>query len=139
LPQPEPTDTPFDAATRMTGLRNLIFSLGMKNPNMPAEEPEHVAEVPPPFHQAPEQPAYDPSYTQQSYTPAPQPSSQRETAAPSRLVTARPEFLPPKPVVETSDEDQEWNNPTKGHRDRRDAYDDVEILPSWRGQYRKKN
>ena len=139
LPQPEPADTPFDSATRMTGLRNLIFSLGMKNPNMPAEEPEHVAEVPPPFHQAPERPAYDPTYTQQNYTPAPQPSSQRESAAPSRLVTAPPEFLPPKPVVETSDEDQEWNNPTKGHRDRRDAYDDVEILPSWRGQYRKKN
>jgi hypothetical protein len=41
-----------------------------------------------------------------------------------RRVIAQPEFLPPKP-----------EKPIR--RDRREVFDDVQILPSWRGQYRK--
>jgi hypothetical protein len=40
--------------------------------------------------------------------------------------------------VET-DNDRTRNNAAAARRDRRDAFDeDVQILPSWRGQYRKK-
>jgi hypothetical protein len=44
----------------------------------------------------------------------------------TRRVTAEPEFLPPKP-----------EKPKR--RERSDAFDDVQILPSWRGQYKRKS
>jgi hypothetical protein len=52
-----------------------------------------------------------------------------------KLVTATPEFLPPRPTVEEA----ENSKPSrfKNRRDRADDFDDVQILPSWRGQYRK--
>jgi hypothetical protein len=53
-------------------------------------------------------------------------------------VTAPPEFLPPKSVVEKRETEHSRANNGTSRRDRREPYDDVEILPSWRGQYKKK-
>jgi hypothetical protein len=39
-------------------------------------------------------------------------------------------------MVETTDLDQSRAGITSSRRDRRDAIDEVEVLPSWRGQYR---
>jgi hypothetical protein len=52
-----------------------------------------------------------------------------------RLVTATPEFLPPRPAVEEAENSQPSR--FKNRRERADDFDDVQILPSWRGQYRK--
>jgi hypothetical protein len=82
-----------------------------------------------------ERPAYP-----HAYTPMPQPPVRNDSfyASPT-LVTAPPEFLPPKPLVETTDKERSKASAAKGRRDRRDSFDDVEILPSWRGQYKKRD
>jgi hypothetical protein len=51
------------------------------------------------------------------------------------LVTAAPEFLSPNPLVEEAENSQPSR--FRNRRDRQDDFDDVQILPSWRGQYRK--
>jgi capsular polysaccharide biosynthesis protein len=49
------------------------------------------------------------------------------------MVTAVPEFLPPRKTGETKRDPD-----AASRRDRRDTLDDVSVLPSWRGQYRRK-
>jgi hypothetical protein len=65
----------------------------------------------------------------------PQPANARSAVLPA--VTAQPEFLPPKPAAES-----EGKTVKKGsnvmRREHHDTIDDVEILPSWRGQYKKR-
>jgi hypothetical protein len=60
-----------------------------------------------------------------------------ERAAPSPLnVTAQPEFLRPRQAVPVEKEKEPLRPvPTPL---RKDPSDDLETLPSWRGQYRKK-
>jgi len=163
---PDQAEPPYDAATRMSGLRSLIFSLGQKNVNRPTETWAQEAQAQPPalppqeraayarpYTPAPvpqERPAYahpyapvEPPQERPPYArPYPPPPDRQDRSDPSStLVTAPPEFLPPKPMVETTeaDSDRTWTGGTSAaRRDRRDAYDDVDILPSWRGQYKKK-
>jgi len=54
-------------------------------------------------------------------------------------VNARPEFLPPRPVSDLEKE-KEPIRPTAPVplRDNRETQDEIQTLPSWRGQYRKK-
>jgi hypothetical protein len=53
-------------------------------------------------------------------------------------VKAKPEFLPPKQVLaESTEREKEPVRPVP-KRLRWDAPEDVETLPSWRGQYRKR-
>jgi hypothetical protein len=114
------------------------LSLGTKNLNMPAEGRERSAEIPP-YQEQMQRLAYGQSYPEQTHSPFMQNSGRRDAAAASpRLVTAPPEFLPPKTVADADDDEQGRKGSSIGRRDRRDAYDDVEILPSWRGQYKKK-
>jgi hypothetical protein len=138
----EPAENLDNAAMRMSGLRNLILSLAMKNLNGTAENGEQAANATSFETTVQDRSSCELTYSEQSYTPFVQNSGRREvTATPSRPVTAPPEFLPPKTVFCSADNEQDRKNAGNagnGHRDRRDAYDDVEILPSWRGQYRKK-
>jgi hypothetical protein len=61
----------------------------------------------------------------------------RENGPPVRL-TAQPEFLPPKPMVELEKEKEAVRpTPTAPRRGDGDP-DEIQTLPSWRGQYRKK-
>jgi len=134
-------DNPNDAASRLSGLRNLLFSLGLKNLNnaqvpsahddesLPQSEAGSEYEGYKQIHTAPQEPAPVPV--------APAKSNVADTSV--RLVTAQPEFLPPKSVVVTIDKDQAQQTGATNRHDRRDAFDEVEILPSWRGQYRKKD
>jgi hypothetical protein len=132
--KPEAEETPFNAATRMSGLRNLIFSLGLKNMHQEEDERELAAEPPPPV-----EPVRQRQVHTQPYAPMPQvpPRRESESASPT-LVTAPPEFLPPKPLEETAENEHRVNGKSTSRRDRRDTYDDVQILPSWRGQYKRK-
>jgi len=134
-PQPvaEPEQEPMDAATRMSGLRNLIFSLGLKNAHHPAETSEAAADFAPPAEPVRPRPAYA-----RPMPPVQHDSAWDESAGASpTLVTAPPEFLPPKPLVENTGKEHHRSGNGASRRDRRDTYDDVEILPSWRGQYKR--
>jgi hypothetical protein len=136
---PEPEETQHNAATRMTGLKNLIFTLGQKNLYQVRETAERpfdrpAAAPPPPVEPLRQRPVYP-----RASAPIPQNSPRREPEMPSpTLVTAPPEFLPPKPMVERTEKEHGPSGHSTSRRDRRETYDDVEILPSWRGQYKKK-
>lgn len=117
-------EPPYQAEDKLSGLRGLIFSLGAKNAHNPPDEMTQEAFVEPPAE--PERPAYARTYTPMPDTPV-RPEAAKDAPA---HVTAAPEFLPPKPPAE--------ENRKGSHRDRRDAFDDVDILPSWHGQYKKR-
>jgi len=124
-------DPQYNAATRMTGLRNLIQTLGMKTP--PPEAFEQAAQASRPPEPVQPRPVYP-----RTPPPMPQPPAWNNvTGASPTLVTAPPEFLPPRPMVEKEEKERSSSN-NSTRRDRRDTYDDVEILPSWRGQYKRK-
>jgi hypothetical protein len=139
--------------SRLSGLRGLFFALGfkeLKEAGQPAPEASGAAAAPAPQPEpaVPVQAAavhapVEPTVTAQAPmetavpvpTAAPIPEPEPAFAAADgdplrnyspRRVTAEPEFLPPK-----------LEKPTR--RDRRDTFDDVQILPSWRGQYKKKD
>jgi hypothetical protein len=128
--QPEAEEAPYDAATRMSGLRNLIFSLGLKNPPQSDEAgEEHFA--PPPAAE----PVHERAVYAQVTPPAPEAPMRREAyRASSAQVVAAPEILPPR-TIEVNLDSADIGS---ARRDRRDPFDDVQILPSWRGQYRKR-
>jgi hypothetical protein len=131
VPVSEPE--PMDAATRMSGLRNLIFSLGLKNMHQTAEAEKEEASFavpeepvrPRPQYPRPAAPIHHDSVWNEPHSASPD------------LVTAQPEFLPPKPVVENTGKDHHRSPNGTSRRDRRDTVDDVDILPSWRGQYKR--
>jgi len=148
------------APSRLNGLRGLFFALAQKEVGHPTSEVAHApqtertqslqtapvqaAPVPAPTEPAilahtPTEPAIpartpmEPVVPARRIAPFPEPrpgyaaaggnSSRKDS---TRRVTAEPEFLPPKP-----------EKPTR--RERSDAFDDVQILPSWRGQYKRKS
>jgi hypothetical protein len=129
---PAPEEIPYSAATRLGSLRNLFSSLNLKNAEYGRESSVRSEEAMAQPEIATKRPAYGYTYTPY-LEPVPVP------AAPSRQVIAQPEFLPPRSQAESagkgSSEDVES---TKG-RDRGDPYDEVQILPSWRGQYRTRD
>ena len=53
------------------------------------------------------------------------------------MVTAQPEFLPPRPVVIEFEETDARVGESSTRQDRRTPFDRVEILPSKHGQYKK--
>ena len=134
--EPESEEIPYNAATRLSGLRNLIFSLGLQNLHKEAKPADEDAESAPQPGRGTER-----QVNARSFTPASAPAgSSRSSAsgASPTLVTATPEILPPEPAADKTDKERSWASKGKARRDRRDAFDDVEILPSWRGQYKKK-
>lgn len=118
----EALETSYDAATRLGGLKSLIVSLGLQDQSKgdgEASQPTLIgAQIMPP--------------RERSANVDESEQAVNKSAIASRLVTAAPEILPPKSAADADEERQ------KDRRDRRDPYDDVAILPSWRGQYRKK-
>ena len=123
---PERDDAGYTTASRLGGLRNLLVSLGRRNLN-DQDDAGGEPDIEPRFERATIRPAY---------SDEPSPAAEgRNSGAPARL-TAQPEFLPPKPMVEVEKE-KEALRPTPSRRENPDP-DEVQTLPSWRGQYRKK-
>jgi hypothetical protein len=120
----ERDDSGYAATSRLGGLRNLLVSLGrrslVRDDEVPGEQ-----DIEPRFERATVRPAYPDS-------PLPE-AAENET---STRLTAQPEFLPPKATVEV-EKDKEVVRPTPPRRDNVDP-DEIQTLPSWRGQYRKK-
>jgi hypothetical protein len=128
--EPVLEESPYDAATRMSGLRNLIFSLGLKNPQQPDEAGEPHFAPPPQAEPVHERPVYA-----QVSAPVAETAVRREVyGAPAVKVVAVPEILPPRTIEVNTDS----STADSARRDRRDPFDDVQILPSKRGQYRKR-
>jgi uncharacterized protein involved in exopolysaccharide biosynthesis/Mrp family chromosome partitioning ATPase len=126
--------------TRLSGLRGILFSLGVKelSPKKDAGRDGNGNGNGAPADAAP----VDPEQTMVAEVLVPQPEHEpvepkaEETVARKgapRWVTAEPEFLPP-PVEETNKgKESRWN---RGNHDT-GARDDIQILPSRRGQYKR--
>ena len=129
-------------ASRLSGLRGMFLPRGQKSPKNARQE-EAPVERPMP------QSAPKPEYTDYPRVPAAPAGPVSVSAAAAAVrnaapvggvqVIAEPEFLPPKSVVVMIDKDREQLDDNSVRRDRREAYDDLQILPSWRGQYRKRD
>jgi hypothetical protein len=130
-PEDEIDDLPYSAASRLGGLRTLLVSLGLKALNKESEFHDESSEQ---FERTAERPVYAEPISVS-------PSRGVETFPPDAAsVKAKPEFLPPKPALESSTErekEKEQMRPVP-KRLRWDDPQDVETLPSWRGQYRKR-
>jgi hypothetical protein len=130
--------------TRLSGLRGLLFSLGIKelSPKKDAGRDGNGNGNGAPADAAPAD--SEQTIVTEALAPGPEPepaeakveAKAEETVARKgtpRWVTAEPEFLPP-PVEETSKgKESRWN---RGNDDT-GARDDIQILPSRRGQYRR--
>jgi uncharacterized protein involved in exopolysaccharide biosynthesis len=127
--------------SRLSGLRGLFLALGLKEERHAAPEASEAETAPAPqleravFVQdlAPVPAPPEQTVPAQTFVPVPEPeplfaadSGNGSRKDSTRRVTAEPEFLPPKPLK-------------PAHRDRSEAFDDVQILPSWRGQYKGKD
>jgi uncharacterized protein involved in exopolysaccharide biosynthesis/Mrp family chromosome partitioning ATPase len=123
-------DLPYSAASRLGGLRTLLVSLGLKALNKDSEFDGEPAEQQ--FERNAERPVYAEPI---SISPV----RGSETLTPDAAsVKAKPEFLPPKPVLESGAEREKEQVRPVPKRLRWDDPQDVETLPSWRGQYRKR-
>ena len=123
-------DLPYSAASRLGGLRTLLVSLGLKALNKEGEFHGEESEVGQQFERNAERPVYAEPLTVSPTTGV--------EMLPPESVKAIPEFLPPKPALESgADRDKEPVRPVP-KRLRWDDPQDVETLPSWRGQYRKR-
>jgi Mrp family chromosome partitioning ATPase len=121
----------YTTASRLGGLRNLLVSLGrrsLKDAEFAGDEPD----LEPRFERAKIRPAYP---------DAEAPGGDIDSAAtgPSPVrVTAQPEFIRPKTMPEV-EKDKEPVRPTSpSPRENKEGQDEIQTLPSWRGQYRKK-
>jgi hypothetical protein len=137
--------------SRLSGLRGLFLALGLNEEKhstpetsetgtAPAPQPERAVAVgeltpapAPPQRSALAQTPTEPAVPAQTFVPVPEPvplfattpgnGSRKDSL---RRVRAEPEFLPPQPLK-------------PAYRDRSEAFNDVQILPSWRGQYKTKD
>ncbi|HEY3707145.1 MAG TPA: hypothetical protein VGL22_18940 [Terracidiphilus sp.] len=130
----EPDAAAYNAASRLGGLRTLMTSLGIKQLHKEAEIRK--------THQEPEmaEHAAEPSVARPVERAVFAQPSGDVTASGSRVreVTAKPEIIPPMVVVEPAE--RPASRPGKSPRvSRWEIADDVETLPSVRGQYRKRH
>lgn len=125
-PNDDQDDLPYSAASRLGGLRTLLVSLGMKAINKEGEFGNETGHEP--FERSGERPVY-------AEPVSISPTGSAEILSP---VKATPEFLPPKPQLESGAEREKDQVRPVPKRLRWDDPQDVETLPSWRGQYRKR-
>jgi hypothetical protein len=131
--EPEPEEASTSLAMRLRGLRIQLSELGVKNRQQAKEPAVNDAEA---ARQS--DPAIDGTtfVRMNTLTPAlATPSGNGAAGASPRRAAAGPEFLPPKPIAE----EPEKSKPSrfKKRHDRVDDLNDVQVLPSKRGQYRK--
>lgn len=132
-PELEPEDfddLPYSAASRLGGLRNLLVSLGLKTLGKDAENAGQDTPEDPYEHMSAR-----PVYAEPDIPSAQDPA---EVTGPAGTVMAQPEFIPPRPVAERVEREMEPVRPTPKRVARWDSPEDIETLPSWRGQYRRR-
>jgi hypothetical protein len=124
---PAAEEATANRTSRLSGLRNLLFVLGVKDSHSGEDGDEHYAGG---------RSSLD-SRNERTIAGSFAGGSASVGGASPRLVTAPPEFLPPKPVVIEFDKAEARVGESSTRQDRRPAADRVEILPSKRGQYKK--
>jgi hypothetical protein len=129
----EAEEAPATLTSRLSGLRNLLFVMGVKDPHGAKEQSERPASASSDFDLRNEPSAADRAFPQDADKPAPI----NVGGASPRLITAPPEFLPPKSIVINVDKEDAHAGESSTRQDRRAAYDEIEILPSRRGQYKR--
>ena len=125
-------EAPGNRTSRLSGLRNLLFVLGVKN----AQDGEEPSEA----HSAGGsklESRTDRESIERTALEEQQQAAWTMGGASPRLVTAPPEFLPPKPAVIEFNRGDAHAGESSTRQDRRAAADGVEILPSKRGQYKR--
>lgn len=137
---PDHEEQPIQSTSRLNALRGLIFSIGLKNLNktresLPLEEPSPLAPASavaaiPVSPTAPE--------PQDTVRPAAPPIEFRKAQDPIKEVTTIPEILPPKEFIPVREGDSTRPTSSPSRSDRREAWDEVQILPSRRGQYKRR-
>jgi hypothetical protein len=132
----EPEETAPNLSTRLSGLRNLLSVLGKKEQPLLEDPAKKDAEAVRQFDTAADRPAFS-----RTIAPAPAaatPAAGSAAGASPAQVTAVPEFLPPRLAVEVAEKKKARVHSSRNQRDRLDTNDDVQILPSWRGQYKNR-
>jgi capsular polysaccharide biosynthesis protein/Mrp family chromosome partitioning ATPase len=135
--EPELEETASSLASRLSGLRSLFSVLGMKGRQQTEEPAEKDADaVRQSDFSSIDRPTVAGALTA---VPASVPAAgnNASSALPGPPAEA-PEFLSPKPRVEQAKKKNSRAGSFRNCRDRLDEYDDVQTLPSWRGQYKKK-
>jgi hypothetical protein len=131
--EPEEEGITSIAASRLSGLRTLMTSLGVKNLHKELEQRKTHLELAPVVERPIERPIYA-----QPETPAA--VSHGTIEMPVREVMAHPEIIPPRVAMEHVERESDLRRAVKSPRvSRWDSADDVETLPSKRGQYRKRH
>lgn len=115
--------------TGLSGLRKLLLSPGLRGVNKAKPLAARRAEAATSLEETPVQRVPPRSYTPFPGTPA---GEDRSATSPAQ------ESLSPKALFESEEKEHVWMDGENARRDRRDPVDPVEILPSWRGQYKKK-
>jgi uncharacterized protein involved in exopolysaccharide biosynthesis/Mrp family chromosome partitioning ATPase len=134
--QPEPEETVPNLSTRLSGLRNLLSVLSRKEQPLLENPAKKDAEAVQQLATAVDRPTVS-----RATTPAPAaatPAARSVAGVSPAQVTAVPEFLPPKPAAEVAAKKKARVHSSRSQRDRLETNDDVQILPSWRGQYKNK-
>jgi hypothetical protein len=130
-PHPEPV-YPAYANSRLAGIRKLLVSLGRRSLTQDVDLAGKDTDLEPRFERATVRPT--------SAEPGPSKTDASEGGSPSSArVTVRPEFLRPRAAAE-AEKEKEPLRPTSPQplRDKADSQDEIETLPSVRGQYRRK-
>jgi hypothetical protein len=141
VPQIDIEGNPYETESQLNGLRGLLFSLGLKNlrknrGSAPADE-----ESLPPLENEPEH-----TVLARSFTPFPEavpvsgaPAKTNVASGSAGQVMAQPEFLPPREFVPIKDREPARETDPTVRYDFLDEDDNIQILPSRRGQYKTRN
>lgn len=130
-PHPNPVYLAY-ANSRLAGIRKLLVSLGRRSLTQDADMAGKDTDLEPRFERATVRPT--------SAQPGPSKTEASEGGSPSSArVTVRPEFLRPRAAAE-AEKEKEPLRPTSPQplRDKADSQEEIETLPSVRGQYRRK-
>jgi len=127
-------DDEYVVPSRLSGLRNLLVTLGRRSLDRDGQATgESDSDIEPRFERA----------TVRHASPdTPSPEADAPDHAKPAALKAEPEFLRPKLAAQPAEEETEKEKevvlrPTRQRRDTPDG-EEVQTLPSWRGQYRKK-
>jgi uncharacterized protein involved in exopolysaccharide biosynthesis len=145
-------EKPYESPSRLNGLRGLLFSIGLKklskareleqleieSPFVPARETKAEPEPEP-------EPKIERTVIARAFAPfaepapvPPPPVEFKSASNAPREVTTLPEFLPPKEFVPVRERESTREATSPSRSDRRDAYDELNTLPSRRGQYKRR-
>jgi succinoglycan biosynthesis transport protein ExoP len=117
--------------SRLGGLRNLLFVLGVKNAHGEEQVEQRAGGESNPDQRL-ERQSHERTVLELQRT-----AERSIGSASPRLVTAPPEFLPPKPKVIEFDMGDGRVGESSTRQDRRANADGIEVLPSKHGQYKK--